>query len=528
MTDKTSGIRKFYGMSIRNQMYLVSALAVVGIIVVLVIVQLWIANNRTAEVLIDQGKQIAVSMAKGSTLALLYQSSDNAAEAAKNILAYPSVDMVAILDHDRHVFYQTGNVAGYESPAPETLQNLQQSMLLHENHSGWLFAAPVRIYDERTEASELYKVDAPVNEIVGYALVGINKSTLHILQREMLLSSVFLAVLILFLVVIAIKPVINHITKPLHTLPAVMRRVTTEKRLFRIEVGNYLPKEIRHIATHFNFMVDAIEERDSQLRGHAARLETEVAVRTRELVLARDQAIAASRHKSEFLSNTSHELRTPLQSIIGYCDLLIEQLADEDLPQYITDMEVILGNAQRLLKNINDILCLSRLEAGRMELQLTECNVNDVIYSVMNTLRPLLAATKNEFSISKKGLDNFIYIDTEKLQQIILNICINANKFTQNGHIHLTVEQTPSDLTISVADNGIGIDKAQREHIFEPFYQVDAGITRKYGGTGLGLAITRQICDLMGGTINIESELGKGSVFTIHIPLPVLPKYLNE
>ena len=232
------------------------------------------------------------------------------------------------------------------------------------------------------------------------------------------------------------------------------------------------------------------------------------------------QLAEASQHKSQFLANMSHELRTPLNAIIGVSEMLREDA--EALKQDVEPLDRVLGAGRHLLALINDILDLSKIEAGRMELQLEDFALAPLIEGVVKTIEPLAAKNENRVAVSCDAAIETLHVDEMRLRQTLLNLMSNANKFTERGTISVDARQRQENgrdwITIAVADNGIGMTPEQMGKLFQEFSQADASTTRKYGGTGLGLAISKRFCQMMGGDITVESEPGKGSTFTIRLP----------
>ena len=240
---------------------------------------------------------------------------------------------------------------------------------------------------------------------------------------------------------------------------------------------------------------------------------------------AKDAAEAANRAKSTFLANMSHELRTPLNAIIGYSEMLEEEAQDQGHDEFVPDLNKIHAAGKHLLDIINDVLDLSKIEAGKMELFVERFDVRPMIDDVVSVISTLMDKNQNAFTINCPPDIGAMTADLTKVRQVIFNLLSNASKFTKLGTVDLTIarEISPSGewLTFAVADSGIGISEEQLGKLFQEFTQADASTTRNFGGTGLGLALSRRLCRMMGGDITVESAIGKGSTFTIRLPAMV-------
>ena len=265
-----------------------------------------------------------------------------------------------------------------------------------------------------------------------------------------------------------------------------------------------------------------------QLKLASDELQGRVQAATAELAtqneLLRRQAIEleqASRLKSQFLANMSHEFRTPLNAILGYTHMLLQGVAGDLLPAVKRQLQRIDSNGRHLLTIINEILDITRIEAGKMPMQLSEFNLNELVPEVMAELDPVIGRSKLTVTPQLSPEVPLVFSDRQKVKQIVVNLLSNALKFTHEGGIEIGVGLHPDErtATITVADSGIGIAPEHHERIFEDFRQVDDSPSRQYGGTGLGLAICRRLANALGGRITLHSRIGEGSTFTLTIPV---------
>ncbi len=244
-----------------------------------------------------------------------------------------------------------------------------------------------------------------------------------------------------------------------------------------------------------------------------------------EAIVARDAAESANRTKSTFLANMSHELRTPMNAIIGYSEMLMEEAEDLDLKEMTPDLTKIRNAGKHLLSLINDVLDLSKIEAGKMTLFVEEFAVSEMVQDVVATIQPLMEKNANTLEVEYPVDAGTVRCDLTKVRQTLFNLLSNASKFTDHGKVRLGIERTPSPagerIIFSVSDTGIGMTPDQQAKLFKAFTQADASTTRKYGGTGLGLVISRKFCQMMGGDITVTSEQGKGTTFVVDLPVAV-------
>jgi signal transduction histidine kinase/CheY-like chemotaxis protein len=315
-----------------------------------------------------------------------------------------------------------------------------------------------------------------------------------------LLGAVFISLIIAFFIN-------RRITKPIEHLTSVIEQVRAGHRDVRADIQGV--DELTTLEKGFNGMLESIKASEEAL------------VRTKQ------EAEAANLAKSRFLANMSHELRTPLNAIIGYGEMLQEEIADLGEAELSGDIEKIHLAGKHLLSTINDILDISKIEAGRMELYTESFYLPNMVNDIVQTLQPLFTKNQDVLKIHYDDHLGEMHADLTKTRQILLKMLSNASKFNEKaGTIDLEVlRETDADgkdwIVFRVTDSGIGMDAKQKEKLFQVFTQADTSATRKYGGTGLGLAITHYFVQIMGGTIKVDSQLGQGSTFTVRLPAKV-------
>ncbi|GJL79854.1 MAG: hypothetical protein NPINA01_28430 [Nitrospinaceae bacterium] len=270
---------------------------------------------------------------------------------------------------------------------------------------------------------------------------------------------------------------------------------------------------------------EIVHKRTQALEEQTHELKQEIAYRRlaeESLVVAKEEAERAARVKSEFIANISHEFRTPLNAILGYCEILQYETKKFDRPDIVEDLRSIEVSGRHLLELFNDILDYSKIQAGKMDVNLEDFKVLSLVEDVMATIRPLARKNRNTISVTSQGQAKTMFSDPGRVRQVLLNLLSNACKFTEDGSVSLKVSSETRDKfewwTFSIADTGIGMSPEMIPKLFEEFTQAESSAVRKYGGTGLGLSISRRLCQILGGDISVKSALGEGTIFCVRLP----------
>ncbi|MFH0729852.1 MAG: ATP-binding protein [Pseudomonadota bacterium] len=261
-----------------------------------------------------------------------------------------------------------------------------------------------------------------------------------------------------------------------------------------------------------------VNARTRELKEINQEMEQRILQRTAELVAAMEKAQAADRIKSAFLATMSHELRTPLNSIIGFTGIMLQGLAGPLNPEQQKQMTMVQNSSRHLLSLINDVLDISKIEAGQLELAPTAFDLRSSLEKTVKLVTPLAEKKGIGLGLDIADTVGTITADQRRLEQVVLNLVNNAVKFTDTGHVHISCWSENDHCLLAISDSGIGMRPEELAGIFQPFHQIDTGLARKREGTGLGLSICKKILDMMGGEIGVESQWGQGSTFTVRIP----------
>lgn len=394
----------------------------------------------------------------------------------------------------------------------------------------------------KTGVTEFYSPFIKENMVVGYTSVpglgwGIMvpqpKSEVEKQVNAILFSELQWGLIGLIIALVVAFLLGRRVTSPINRLAAGTKQLTTSGFIGELPtLSEYTPREIQELAQALSTLNHGFQESQSEIKQLNSSLQQKVDKATADLIEANEkleisvyEAQMASRAKSSFLANMSHELRTPMNAILGYSEILEEDVKDGYVKGLIPDIQKIQHAGKHLLALISDILDLSKIEAGKMEIHLETLDLRDLIEDVSVTIDPLADKNNNEFEVKFDSELGEIRADITKLKQVLFNLLSNSFKFTHDGKVSLNVSRTTIEgremFKFVVEDTGIGMTKDQIDTLFTEFSQADTSTTRKYGGTGLGLTISRFFCHLMDGDIEVESTPGKGSFFIVTIPTNV-------
>jgi len=453
-----------------------------------------LTSDSVKERVVQEGLNLTETFAGQSRVALLYQSSSDAKYVANAMLAFPDMLSAAVYDEKHNPLY----VSSAEMFAQTLAQHWPDKLTLDsEDQQAWHFVAPVYTGAQEDDGGLFLSDEAVFKpELVGYVRLLMGKETLHRMESDIFRANLMVSFLLAGVLLIVLLAITNQMTRPLNKLAGVMRSAREGAKDVRADVKG--TREVVDMEKAFNAMMDVLDAREDDLRA------------------TRDLALEAARLKGEFAANVSHELRTPLNGVLGMLDLLKDMGLTSKQDEYV---EIASGSAESLLELIDDILDFSKIDSGKMEIDCEQFSLLDLLEETV-----LLLSTQAQRKSLRIAylvdiqVPDFLKGDSGRLRQVLINLLGNALKFTHKGDISIEVGFKRQDdekiyLHFSVRDTGIGMSDDVQGKIFEAFSQADGSTTRKYGGTGLGLAISRQLVDLMGGELSVESKEGEGSTF---------------
>ena len=494
---------------------------------------------------IQRGQTIATSMARNAELAVFTESEALLSGAVRNTMSDPDVAYAHLYRDDGKCLTHGGQDAEHVGGmAPLKLTDEERGQLVSQRDPLVIedagedryieFIVPVvaraeSLPDDPIIGQQPRQAPSPAaaDRVIGFVRLGMTKDSLRNHNAVLVRLWVGSTAVLLAISTVVIYLLARRITRPVKQLTERVVQIAhghldqTIPVTARDELGQ-LAESFNEMAKSLKDNIDRKEQLLTEVKEFNRTLEDRIAQRTAELVQRTEALEVANRHKSEFLANMSHELRTPLNAIIGYSEMLEEEAEDSGQSEFIPDLRKIHSSGKHLLSLINDVLDLSKIEAGRMEMYLETFSIKGMVEDVIATSEKLAEKKQNELVVACPDDIGSMHADVTRVRQCLFNLLSNACKFTEKGKITIAVSRAVTKgepmVRFRVSDSGIGMTPEQMASIFEAFRQADASTTRKYGGTGLGLAITQEFCTVMGGSISVDSKPGEGSAFTIELP----------
>lgn len=478
--------KRFQNLSLQQKMTLAGAASSVLSLVSASILFALVTWSSVRHDIRSQGQATAEFLATNLSAPLMFEDVQSAKDILMPLAQSDNIVAIALIDSGGNMFVEYGKRANFD-------------YLIDRGTDGY----------ERGYLFNRSTVMAGSEKIGEFVVISYPAAFFEAMRW--LAASIALILLVTVSVAVVIsRHLAGRLIRPVNSLAQSMEHVRKSGDL------------TKRIDVHSDDEVGRLTKRYNELLGRISENEATLQKALDELIEARDVAEAANVAKSQFLANMSHELRTPLNSVIGYSSLVKMTLEGEGNTSVVTDLERILRSGQHLLGLINEILDLSKIEAGRLELEMSQLSIERVIQETIATLGPAATKNGNTLTIADTSDLQMIWADPIRLRQCLLNLLSNACKFTDRGTVELKVFPREIDgvtcVCFEVSDTGIGMSADQIAKLFNPFVQADSSVTRQFGGTGLGLSITRRLAQMMNGDVLVESELGKGSVFTFYIP----------
>ncbi len=527
---------------IRRRVMLVALVPAAAIATLLAIYFVWAQVSGLERRLEDRGMAIARGLAPASEFGVFSGNRDILQPLADSALDEADVRSVRITNTGGKVIAAAGpgfTELNYPATTKESI-----SIIHAEDERSVLFRAPIlqnemEISDfpeMETEMAVQSTAQAPM--VIGWVAVELSKEATLQRQRQVIVQIAAITIFGLLVSLIAAvrlgRKIIDPIVQLTDTVEQLERgdlstRADTSADAEMLTLENGINAMAKALQAAQENLQDEVNHATSELRATLIELEK----KNSELDIERGNAEEANQSKSQFLANMSHELRTPLNAIIGYSEMLEEEAEQAGHNVYIPDVQKVNTAGKHLLSLINDILDLSKVEAGKMTLYLETAEIPSVIKYTASTIRPIAAQNDNELVLDYPNDIGSMRMDVTKVRQVLFNLLSNACKFTEHGEIKLSarrMEMGGQDwVEFKVSDTGIGMTPEQMENLFEAFSQADATITRKYGGTGLGLTLCKRFSELMGGEINVRSQSGEGSTFIMILPAePAAPVAVRD
>ncbi len=508
---------------------------VLSLFLLLGVISLLRQKRLAEEELTKRGQAMAADLAYSSELGVLAEDGRLLQSAMRGVVRNPDVAYVVIYREDGKILVMGGRQVS-ELPGLTSERSMEEKPRLQGRQPfsksvvrGGArfveFSAPILSEVKTPEQLLIGPLGMgpgqaqPRQRIIGAVRIGLSLQSIETHVNALLKLWGGLTVVFFALSTVAIYAFSRRITRPIKQLTDEAEKIAAGQRSVKVEIDSR--DEIGRLANSFNEMVTSLQENEAALQRHAEELERRVKERTQELQTANLELEAASRHKSQFLASMSHELRTPLNAILGYTELIVDQIYGE-VPERIRDvLERVDKSGRHLLGLINDVLDLSKIEAGELTLSLSDYSMKEVVQTVITAVESLAAEKKLALKIAVAPDLSPGRGDERRIVQVLLNLVGNAITFTEVGEVMIPAQSEYGAFLVSVSDTGSGIALGDQQKIFEEFQQIDDSATKTKGGTGLGLAIAKRIVEMHGGRIWVESTPGQGSTFWFTVPVVV-------
>lgn len=497
----------FKNISFRNQLGLIFSIGMLLLALVAGLLMSELTSRRVEQRLVDEGLKLTETFAEQSKLALLYLSDESAEEAASVLMSFPDIRAVEIVDINHRALFANDASTEHETsirPWPDTLR------LMRETADSWEFSSPVFSGGDYESLTPFAAASSDA-ELIGHVRVIMDKKTLRHMESDIFRYNLLISLGLASILLLALLAVTGRVTKPLQNLAKTMLRAQQGEQSVRAELRG--TSDIREMEAAFNTMMNTLDGREAALK------------------TARDEAIDSAKAKGEFAANVSHELRTPMNGVLGMLDILGDSSLDDKQMEFVG---VARHSAESLLTLIDDLLDFSKNEAGKATLSEDAFSTGAILEQIVALLSGQAQAKGIDIAyVRGANVPEYMIGDSHRIRQVLVNLVGNALKFTERGSVGVElalVESRDTEVTLrfEVWDNGLGISEEQQGRIFEVFSQADESTTRKFGGTGLGLSISRQLVNLMGGDMGVESELGEGSRFWFTLPMRLDPSVKDD
>ncbi|WP_431064519.1 sensor histidine kinase [Methylotuvimicrobium sp.] len=468
----------------------------------------WAVSNYTRQYTIHYWQEYAETFAHSAKFSVTLASPVKANEIVDHFKKDPVIEKTGIYLRSGERLASTEGAI--ECPITATNRfdaNRVEHPFVFELPRTWCFYAPIHYLPETHDFLDPEPSENTNKTPIGFVELVVSKRGMENVIQKILWLSIASVIVFELLIFVSVQHFSDVWTRALLDLAEVMKKTGEGSRGVRTSLEG--PAEIIELKQRLNRMLDQLEAQEEEL-------EDTVAARTAELQTALNSALSASRYKSTIISTVSHEMKSPLHAFMGYSQLALEALNGSSQLTAEDCLQMGLDCARNLEHQINQILDYARLESGKAQLYIAKFNFRNLVLRCVEKIEPLTKDSGNRIRMTGEAAE--IDTDQDKLTHIVMNLLSNANKFTQQGRIEIAWSIHRAQLTIRVSDTGCGIAEADRDKIFEPFWQADMSLSRPAGGTGLGLAITKLYCELLTGEIDVTSN-NPGSVFTVTLPI---------